>query len=539
VKENNLSRLHKAIFLSAVLFFLFSCFLISQEKEKKILEKVEVTEVEVPVRVIYKNNLVDGLNRSDFKLYENGILQKINGFFIERKKISLKSSNVAGIETRGKGSDPRFFVLVFKITDYNEQLKKGIKYLFDNILRKNDQLMIFINDKTLFINDLKNKGDSLKFISKIVMDESIKAKQRLINILDIINNEFTMSEMDRIMRSQYASPARSVTKLLEKYLEIWEHYKKRYLTPDLDNYYNFANHLQKINKEKWVINFYQMEMFPKFKSSGEFIRMVNGLIGQLQMSDRGEDVMYARSMSSLLNKIDIALNVSSDFPSDEISKLFYKVDVIFHSIFFQTTKTTLHQDLEYKRVSTNIENNLRELTRKTGGAMISSENIASSLEKITEKEDILYILTYTPVESRKIGKIKIITNYPGYRVVYDNNIRADYITEYVKKKESAVPQVKIREAVFKNGVLIIRVVDYFFRMESGKKLGKLKIRVQVVSGNGKIHFDQNKIIVADKSHFKISLDFKKLNPGSYNIIIDVLDLLTTKSDMKLIQPEAK
>ena len=139
------------------------------------------------------------------------------------------------------------------------------------------------------------------------------------------------------------------------------------------------------------------------------MQSIRALISQLKTSNRGEDVFHSRTLSTLLMKINIALSATTDFPAEEISKLFYKVNTVFHSIFIRTTKSILSQDLEYKRVSTNLENSFREITEKTGGALISSGNISKSVQKLTEKEDILYMLTYSPPEGRKVGKIKILT----------------------------------------------------------------------------------------------------------------------------------
>lgn len=527
-----------------VIIFLSSLFLVqlfpdttAGSDKETVLETVDVTDFEVPVRVFLKKQLVDNLKKEDFLLYEGGKLQKINGFYITRKKINIEddiSSSEEPAEVKG-----RYFVLVFKVTEFNDQLKKGLDYLFNNLFRKNDQLLIFVNEKTFFINNLNNLSSIREVVSKMLHDESIKAKHRLFMILDRINTELSYSKFNQIMAGSMAQPALEMIKFLEKYIFIWDNYRKKYLTPSVDDYYNFARYLQKIDKEKWVINFYQIEMFPKLKNSGEMMQSIRALISQLQTSNRGEDVFHSRTLSNLLMKINIALSATTDFPAEEISKLFYKVNTVFHSIFIRTTKSLLSQDLEYKRVSTNLENSFREITEKTGGALISSGNISKSVQKITEKEDILYMLTYTPQEGRKVGKIKIVTKNPDYSVAYDNNMRDKYIQRYFRKKEMAVPTVKIESADLKGKSLAVEIHDYFFRMENGRHLGKLKIHIQVVNNSGRVYFNQTKTIVADKKKFKITLNLKNLDPGEYSIVVDVIDLLTDKSDMKYFQRKYK
>ena len=58
-------------------FCLFVCLILvfpvlSQDQDQRITEKVEVVQVEVPVRVFYKGEPVLDLTRDDFSLWENG-----------------------------------------------------------------------------------------------------------------------------------------------------------------------------------------------------------------------------------------------------------------------------------------------------------------------------------------------------------------------------------------------------------------------------------------------------------------------------------
>ena len=54
---------------------------------KPIIEKVTVTNIEVPVRVLYKNKPVTTLSKDDFIVYEDNKKMEINGFFLKRKKL--------------------------------------------------------------------------------------------------------------------------------------------------------------------------------------------------------------------------------------------------------------------------------------------------------------------------------------------------------------------------------------------------------------------------------------------------------------------
>ena len=112
-----------------------------------------------------KGEIVDHLKKSDFILYEGGEEQEINGFFIKRKKITL-GNKLTTTEKQKPGQKSRYFVLVFRITQFNTQLEKGLDYLFNNLLTENDQLMVFINDKSVFFKTLSNKHSAREILSK-------------------------------------------------------------------------------------------------------------------------------------------------------------------------------------------------------------------------------------------------------------------------------------------------------------------------------------------------------------------------------------
>jgi hypothetical protein len=78
----------KFLFVISMLCF----FIFLSANQDVIKEKVEVVNVEVPVRVFLKGQPVDNLKKSDFKLYKDEILEQIreNGFFMKKKKIEVE-----------------------------------------------------------------------------------------------------------------------------------------------------------------------------------------------------------------------------------------------------------------------------------------------------------------------------------------------------------------------------------------------------------------------------------------------------------------
>ncbi len=496
-----------------VLFILFFCFfslgIFPQEKE--IREDMVVINVEVPVRVMHKGKPVDNLKKSDFRLFENGVEQVINGFYQVRKKIKKQQFGLSS--ERVEEYEPRYFVLVFRLYKKTNSVDKAVKYLFNNILIKSDKLLLFINDKTLYFDNILDKSEIIRVIDKDIRSESLAAKQRFEKAFQKVNqdlkNAWFQSSLDG--GGSFDGSARmnalEAKRFLENYEYILKEYRKKYLTPSIDVYYNFANHLEKIDIEKWVITFYQFEKFPTFKLSGRL---------RSQLGDR-------------LNYIDRKIKMVNDFPSEEISKLFYKVNTTFHSLFFTTYENTNSRDLALTTISTDLENSFREITKITGGDLIVSNKLELSLEKIVEKEDVYYMLTYSPPVPGRSGKVSVQLENKKYDVHFDNNIRADYISRYLKNQELKLSAIKIKNCSFINKKLLITLEDIMMRKIKGKKRGRVKIHLLIKDKNGEKIFDQIKTIETSRSAIDFIIGLNWMEKGEFNLIIDVTDLLTGKS----------
>ena len=551
--------MRKTCFVFVIFFMTVSIFICAQpvpdQEQETLREEVKVVNIEVPVRIFYKGKPVDNLSRDDFKLYEGNKLQVINGFNIKRNKIKLQE---IGLEVEeNKIQSPRYFVLVYRVTQYTPSFKEGLKYIFDNILTEQDELRVFVNDKNLYFAKLSNKQACYRKVDRAIIAQSVHARQ-LMNAYfkkleqqvdkrkwDLLLRQFTIGKLeeqeDRInMRRRQMF----LKQFLDRYLQIWKEYKKRYLMPDLDRYYYFAKHLEGVKKEKWVVNFYQMEMFPQISMSGEARRILRRYISELRSSTHPEDIEIARILDRKLNDIDRELNVAQDFPAEEISKIFYRVDATFHSIFMRSTIGLISQDYTYKMVSTDIENSLREITKATGGTLVTTNNLVQAMDNIGEKENVYYLLTYAPDNPDKIGKIKIKVSNKKFKVVYDDNMRADYIKAYLSRKETVQPRIsgsaiQITDLKFADSKLSVSVTGFYMRTISKDQSGKMEIRIRINYIHGINLFDQRKTLAIKKPDITITLPFKNLKKGEYDIVVYVKDLLTNKSDMKFIQPRIR
>ena len=265
---------------------------VQEQEQATVQESVKVVNLEVPVRVFYKGKPVDNLSRDDFKLYEGKKLQAINGFNIKRNKIKLQEIGLEMGEQKIRPS--RYFVLVYRVTQFTPPFKEGLKHIFDTILTEQDEVRVFINNENLYFFNLADKQACYRKVDRAIMKESANARQLMNAYFKKLEQQVDKRKWDLLLRQiTVGKPEDRINmrrrqmflkQFLERYLQVFREYKRRYLLPDINSYYNFARHLEGVKKEKWVLNFYQMEMFPQLAMSGKARRIIRRFIPDCDFS---------------------------------------------------------------------------------------------------------------------------------------------------------------------------------------------------------------------------------------------------------------
>ena len=217
-----------------------------------------------------------------------------------------------------------------------------------------------------------------------------------------------------------------------------------------------------------------------------------------------------------------------------------KVDTTYHCFIMGVRRETLSEDLDFKKVASDIENSLREVTRRSGGEVVFSGDVGSALHQVEEKEDVYYVLTYEPSDPGRLGKVRVeLPGYPAARLFYDDNIRADYIGEYLKKKRAEDPEVLI-EGLRLDGRRL-RVTIASFKMAEARKgrEGRLDVAIRIRDDQDRQIYDQDRPFSVREPQVELTVDFRFLNPGRYTFLVEVRDLLTAKTAMDILQADAR
>jgi hypothetical protein len=522
-------------------FLLFCAFLllgllpaIAQQEIMK--EKVTVVNVEVPVRVFLDGAPLTGLSKGDFRLSEGGEEQAINGFTVRRKKIGVEN-----IVLRPDAAAPpgRYFVLVFRIIEYNEQMRNGVRYLFDHLLRENDRQLVMVNDRTLLLTPDFSLDRRRDILDQMLDEEAVRARQRLEQYFLTVQKDLDQNRLRMLLDRDSSFYPPRIIDFLNRYLDTWNEFKNKYLVPDLDKFYNFARHLEKVSEEKWVLSFFQIEMFPNMKISGQIRHEIDELVSNL-LTDRPEDALHARIIEGLLQRIDRELNAADTFPSEEISKMLVKVDTTYHSFIIGVQREAFSEDLEYKKVASDIENALRDITQRSGGEVIFSGDIGSSLRAVEQREDVYYVLTYEPRDSERRGKVKVqLLGHPGAKLFYDDNIRVDYIEEYLKKKRAEDPEILLDDLSLDDRQLRLKISNCKMVEARKGREGRVNVAIRIRDEQNQQIYDQNRLLEVKEPLVELTVDFHFLRPGRFMFLVEAHDLLTGKTAMDILQAEVR
>ena len=361
------------------------------------------------------------------------------------------------------------------------------------------------------------KDKLILLLKEECINARIVADKYLEEITNLTKNINTMGKTDI-----YDFGKSELLNYLNKYLDVFKEYKRRYLIPDIDKFYNFAKYLEEIKGEKWVLNFFQIEQFPAIK-----------VFSRIKSSVYMGNENWQRMISRKISEIEKEFSFADSFPVKEVSKLFYKVDTTFHMMLMKNYRETFSRDFKYKSVFSDIEKTLKTLTKKTGGDAIFSNNIKESIRKISDKEDVVYLLSFTSdLDSGDNGirRIKVKTKNKNYTVEYDQNQFADYINNYIKKRDRETSGIKIKDVTFKKGNLSFILKGFKrIKVNDGTLFGKVLVRIRIINSFNQIYFKSEKVVFLRKETGKFKISFKDRGKGKHILYLNIRDVLSNKS----------
>lgn len=506
--------MRKIILTITITILVVAIFGYGNQEQERILEEVEVLNVLVPVRVFFKGDPVDGLKKEDFQIYENGKLQKIDDFQIISRKINIDKK-----KPLSKREKSRFFIIIFNVFDFNQDVEKGIDSFFKKIYKKTDKIVILTPERIFNIENSREMIKSLPVLKRVLKIYSKKAK----NALHIMLRKLE-SQVNQFFESYFVDTATKV--FLTNYKRIWNEYSRKYLIPDIKKFYQFADFLKNIKMDKWVIVFQQKDVFPQFKSFSRIERKIEEWI-------TGHPTKPTTPvLEQMLERLKFEFKISYNFPLEEIKEAFFKANATFHVLLFKSFKSaqSQSQDFEFSEAVSDYENSFKTISRATGGDIVFTNKLSESLERISEKKDVHYILSYAPKEThKKKRKIKVkVKGSKRYNIFYINRIKLNPEIEEGKGQF----KIDVKDFSFRDRTMKVSLIKYLRKKikEKEKEIGLIDVSIIIMDSNSEeIVYNKSNTLEAVNPKTNITIKFNSLRKGKYHLILDLYDKLARKS----------
>jgi len=537
----NKSEYFAYLILILTMLFVHSPSPLQAQEHKKIVEKVIVENIEIPVRVFQENQPVGGLKKEDFQLYLNGKPKEINGFYEVRKKLADDSSRHP---TSSLGSHPiappRLFVLIYNLSAYTQDLTSRMNTLFERIIRPTDRVMVITNNFFISEWEVVNEEEAKDKIMKILDKEIRKLEQ------DSISFETELRSLATLLKSRLAdsggivsqNPTPILYDFFVNYQFIIEDIQRKYLSIPLDQYMKISGYLKSQEGEKWVINFYQLGRLPMLDEMGEIYRTISRL-GEDRSSlnpqaQRGETLQQIRQViQDFYYNFILKVKMIDNMFVKDIGKAFINSGATFHTQLLTPLARSFSNDFKYETITTESEDILRNLSRLTGGTVLSSNRTEKFIEDITTKEDIAYVLTYAPGTGKKSKNptvnVKIKNN--DYRVVFDDQQRLKSFKSMMTKLTQNYKDIEIESLTCNDDLVTCKLKNIEVVQYEGEKFWAVQSRIKILDNRSRLITGFEKVFKEIKGQGEgiIQLKLPLLTSGRYYVVLEVKDLFSLKS----------
>ncbi len=466
--------------------------------------------LKVPVRVFDSGNYVKNLKIGDFDLEINGVKRNIRKVIATPKMINLSEK-------------PNTFILNFNITEYGEGLSNGIKYFINKTLGENDSLILWTPIKFYSIRTNQKKEKIILNIKQLLKKDSLTFKSfrkgdkgKLISIL----NKFTGSGLEGNSRDSGASST-NIMFFLNNFSREWKDFKKKYLLPDLRKYYGLISMIDAgYPGNKYFINFQQREIIPSLKLYRQAKKIISSHLSSIAGSSQSST---SASISNSLQMIDNSMLIKDSFSTEILSAPFLKSNISYNVIFLNSFRQTgkYSDDL-----SPDYEGILRDLSYKTGGISINTNNLADGLNEVKEKQDYYYDIIFKFNGKNEEKKINIKTKDKKYSLFYLKKFHREEIENLIKLSQEKKIEIS-GFSIEKNRIKFS--ITGFLSNASEKKQGIVGIEIYLFDKNNKVVFSKTGTFKATKDSIGISLNLPSANKGAFKLSIKAKDILSNKN----------
>ena len=485
-----------------------SCILTGQDT---VVERVEVTNRELVVRVFDGGEPVAGLTRGDFRLLENKATMQITSCrevwraLVPRQPAEPKEPESARTQTRS-----RLFLFLLWWNEESPDWPQAWKYFKKQIFRPGDRVILASDRHSLEIKDPdREKAELAAFFAQVTADLKQKkaVKISMIRHLNSYARDFH-ENLALLAAGQLKTPLIVlINRFQNQYRGVLEEYRLQRLHAQPQMMQRLATALRAVNVEKWALLFLQNERLPLLHRNS---RLFTETYLSLETN---------QTMKRFVQDCDRRMRMATDMSTDvlDLRSMFIGAGATFH-LFLSDAAAEL-EDSDYLRwfpLFSSWESAFREIARDTGGDVQDTTRLRQALEEAAARRDIYYVLTYKP-KAPGTGKpqIQVQVNRPGLKAVYARRLRPREIRPLM-----------MTAPLWQNGALRFQISDYLRETgETGNPVGDVHISVQTETRAGKT-LNFKKIIRPAGESVQVEMGVNFPGPGDYMLAVAVRDRIS-------------
>lgn len=497
------------------------------QEHEKIVEKVIVENIEVPVRVFQGKQPVGGLKKEDFQLFLNGKRKEINGFYEVRKILVDNLSRDSGpSEDTQRIIPPRLFVVIFNLSSITEDLTSQLDMFFERIIRPNDRLMVLTNRFFISEWEVVNKEEAKRKIKELLDKEMHQLRMEMLAFETNLRASAAALKFQLANSQSNDDILAALREFFFNYRSILEDIKDQYTRIPVEQYIKIAEYLKSQQADKWVINFYQMGRLPLPDKSGAINRIIEYYL------DSGP-TEYKETLKQLYYDVFIKIRMIDTLFINDIAKAFLDSGATVHTQLLLPIPRYLSEDFKYEKISTEPTSIMTKLSRLTGGKVLTSNRTEKFIKDITTREDIVYVLTYAPNtgKKRKKPKMTVKVKNRNYRVTYDNRKRLKSFKDMVERLTQNTKDLEIESLSCNNRMMTFKLKNIQVVQYEGEKFCAVQARIKILDQHSHLVTDFKKAFkgkeIAGEGTIRIKLP--SLGKGRYHIVLEVKDLFSLKS----------
>ncbi|MBM3285291.1 MAG: VWA domain-containing protein [Candidatus Aminicenantes bacterium] len=368
---------------------------------------ITVTNIIVPARVLEGREFVDNLNAEDFELFEDGVPQIIQAFYLVRNTDVERKEGAQDFALRTS----RNFYLLFQMTDYNPKLAGMIDYLFQQALRAGDALVLqtpmksySLSPQALAAKPRKTLAEEMNsLLKKDIKTGNTEYNTLLRDLKRIVSGISGTTTMANLETDSSATSLSGLEFMLNRYKETVRQIEDQRLM-DEKKILRFAQALKRVEGQKQVFLIYQREFRPEISPA-----VLNFLLSNYQ-----ENPNIMSDLQDLFHLYTRDLSVNTEL----LKKAFTDSSINFNFIFMNKEPDYV-SGVVMREQSEDVFRSFSKVAQATGGYIDNSQNPAAGFKNAVENASAYYLLCYSPKNYQKDNQFKNITvrvKNPAYTV---------------------------------------------------------------------------------------------------------------------------